>query len=836
MLSVHSLSAGGEARYITYYLGGVAKGVDEYYTEGGGPPGEWVGAGSERLGLEGPLHEEGLRALLGGLDPKTGMALSKSRRDVLAFDLCWSAPKSVTLLFVFGGTDIAHDVSSAHTAAVRAALGYLERTGCRVRRGHGGTRHEVAEGFLGAAFRHRTSRAGDPQLHTHVLVGNVARGPDGRWSALASAYLWRQARTAGYLYQAQLRAELTRRLGVQWGPLRKGAADLEGVPARVLRAFSRRRADIEAELSVTDARSKRGAEVAALRTRPTKDYEADEHELHLEWTQRAERLGVTRDHFVRLLDATERSRDPLSITPAEVTDALTAEDATFDRDDVLRANAIRAPRWALVGEIETLADDLLATPAVVPLEGGRYSTPDMLRLEAAVIEHALRRRDSNVAVAPDALINEEIRRRMLSRGWLRSEQGAMVRHLTSSGHGVDVVVGVAGAGKTRALDAARAIWEARSHHVIGAALAARAAAELREAARMHASTVHALLEELANPAGGRLPPRSVIVVDEAAMVGTRKLAELLARADAADAKVVLVGDDRQLPEIGAGGAFRALADRLPAIVMSENRRQSDATDRQALACLRAGQAAEAVDRLVARGRVTLAPHEAAARDQMVADWLAAHGQRHDVIMLAPHRVDVADLNHRARGTLRASGELPQDGLEAAGRGYATGERVMALHNRRRLDVHNGDRATITAIDSRHRSITIRLDRGDTVTLPANYLDAGHLGYGYASTIHKAQGPTCDRALLLGTDGLFQEAGYTGLSRGRDENRLYLVADPRAEYLEGHGPEPASKDAIAELTRALRHSRAKRLATEFSPVIEGLMTQPPTPELGRGIDL
>ena len=238
-------------------------------------------------------------------------------------------------------------------------------------------------------------------------------------------------------------------------------------------------------------------------------------------------------------------------------------------------------------------------------------------------------------------------------------------------------------------------------------------------------------------------------------------------------------------------------------------------------------------------------HDNLSRGESI-HWLAPPGTRgagnewaearHDVIMLAAHRVDVADLNHRARGTLRASGELPQDGLEAAGRGYANGERVMALHNRRRLDVHNGDRATITAIDSRHRSITIRLDRGDTVTLPANYLDAGHLGYGYASTIHKAQGLTCDRALLLGTDGLFQEAGYTGLSRGRDENRLYLVADPRAEYLEGHGPEPASKDAIAELTRALRHSRAKRLATEFSPVIEGLMTQPPTPELGRGIDL
>ena len=164
------------------------------------------------------------------------------------FDLTFSAPKSVSVLFGIGDDELRAVLRDAHDGAVIDALGYLEREAAVTRRGPGGVHAIAGNGFVAAAFRHRTSRAGDPQLHTHVLVANLTLGADGRWSTLDGRRIYAHAKTAGYLYEARLRSLLTRELGVEWTPVRNGIADIAGVPPTVLRAFSRRRADIEAEL------------------------------------------------------------------------------------------------------------------------------------------------------------------------------------------------------------------------------------------------------------------------------------------------------------------------------------------------------------------------------------------------------------------------------------------------------------------------------------------------------------------------------------------------------------------------------------------------------------
>jgi conjugative relaxase-like TrwC/TraI family protein len=282
MLSIGVLRAGGEE----YYLDAVAKGADEYYSLRGEVPGRWMGVGAVDLELSGQVAGEDLRALLAGKDPRSAERLGSAPRKVPGFDLTFSAPKSVSLLFAFSDPAVIVHVTRAHESAVRAAFRHLEREACRVRRGHAGLDHLAAEGFIGAAFRHRSSRAGDPQLHTHVLVANVVRGLDGRWSAPDSRRLHHYARTAGYLYQAHLRLELATRLGLAWRPVLKGSAELEGIPDRVLRAFSRRRADIEAELTVRGASSRKAAQIATLATRQPKDYDEDAVSLCDEWRER----------------------------------------------------------------------------------------------------------------------------------------------------------------------------------------------------------------------------------------------------------------------------------------------------------------------------------------------------------------------------------------------------------------------------------------------------------------------------------------------------------------------------------------------------------------------
>jgi ATP-dependent exoDNAse (exonuclease V) alpha subunit len=254
------------------------------------------------------------------------------------------------------------------------------------------------------------------------------------------------------------------------------------------------------------------------------------------------------------------------------------------------------------------------------------------------------------------------------------------------GDGVAVVIGQAGTGKTFALDAAREAWEGSGYRVVGAALARRAAIELEDGAEIESGSIAALLEELRKRPSRVLPRRSVLVVDEAGMVPTRALAELVDHVERAGAKLVLVGDDRQLPEIGAGGTFGGLARRLPAIELRENRRQSAVWEREALVLLRDGDADGAVRRYAERGRIVSGQDDEAVRGRLVEDWWKA-GDPDDAVMIAHRQRDVADLNGRAHALMRAAGTLGEEGAD----GFAVADRVVMRRNDHRLGVVNGER-------------------------------------------------------------------------------------------------------------------------------------------------
>src|SRR6478609_11101711 len=266
VLSIAKLTPGQES----YYERSVATGLDEYYEGHGESPGVWVGRGATALELEGVVREGELGRLVRGLHPHTQEQLrshpkarlitierihpltderwveTKKLAPVAGFDLVFSPPKSVSLLHALGDEETRRAVNEAHLSAWQAALGYLEDEACVTRRGRNGVHREHAGGFVAAAYQHRTSRAQDPHLHTHVIVANMAKTPsDGTWRALDGEPILKSYRlAAGYLYQAQLRTELTRTLGVEWEQPRKGMAELKHVPPAAIREFSRRRAQV----------------------------------------------------------------------------------------------------------------------------------------------------------------------------------------------------------------------------------------------------------------------------------------------------------------------------------------------------------------------------------------------------------------------------------------------------------------------------------------------------------------------------------------------------------------------------------------------------------------
>jgi conjugative relaxase-like TrwC/TraI family protein len=351
MLTIGKLGIG----QANYYLDKVAEGAEDYYSGDGEAEGRWMGDAAEELGLEGEVSPEQLKAMLTGLnpvdgEPLVGMRGVPTKGAVPGFDLTFSAPKSVSLLWALGGAEAGSAVSRAHDRSVEAALDYMQREACWTRRGAGGSEFVKGNGYLAAAYVHRSSRNGDPQLHTHVLVANATQA-DGRWTRLYHPAIYDHAKTAGYIYEAQLRHELSRNLGVRWQEVRNGIAEIDGFADEHLRAFSTRRAEI-LEAAGPDA-SARARQIANLTTRETKEKGVTRETLRQRWQAKANEIG---------LDCTEISRsfDPgapavaRTVSTWQVDRAVTAGVSHFDRRD-----AIQAVAWLLPEGAEAVHDQVV---------------------------------------------------------------------------------------------------------------------------------------------------------------------------------------------------------------------------------------------------------------------------------------------------------------------------------------------------------------------------------------------------------------------------------------------------------------------------------------------
>ncbi|HEX8103523.1 MAG TPA: AAA family ATPase [Solirubrobacteraceae bacterium] len=426
----------------------------------------------------------------------------------------------------------------------------------------------------------------------------------------------------------------------------------------------------------------------------------------------------------------------------------------------------------------------------------------MLATETRVIDTALARRDAGSGVAALDQVDAALARRPT----IGDDQAAMVRRVTTSGAGVDVVIGPAGTGKTFALDAAREAWEASGYRLIGASIARSAARNLQDSTGIESASVASLLDDLRRGGAFGLSRRTIVVVDEAGMLGTRQLAELIDRASEADAKLVLVGDHRQLPEIDAGGSFRALATRLSPVELTENRRQTRESDREKVDHLRHGRVDEALRIATAQEEIVVAPSADQLRNRLVDDFLAARGMGADALMIALRRSDVADLNDRARARRQVNGELGSDSVLVGGRPFAAGDAIVLRHNDRRRGLVNGSRATVTAVDAPGGSLDVQTREGVVLHLDRGYLvertarNGPTVEYGYATTAHVAQGTTVDQSFVLGADEMYAEWGYVALTRARHHTAFYVCDPEAADLATAHDATEPPASVTASLSR------------------------------------
>jgi len=870
---------------------------EDYYLRGGQATGVWRGSGATDQGLAGSVSSEGLVRLFDGLHPSTGVQLGRRlRRDgVAAWDVTFSADKSVSLLWALGDEPVRQHVLEAFEEATSSAFGYLESVASATR---GAAKTRILDdngepvlnasgmqrfraetwpietsGFVAASFTEFTSRADDPQLHTHVVVANKVKGEDGVWRSVDGRLLFRHQLAAGYLHEAVLRRELTRRLGVGWQPVANGMADIEGFTRHQIGAFSKRRRQAEAWRQVhglSDTAAARQAAVLATRN-PKGDRRLED--LEAEWRSRAEEVGLTPRCVASLTGRHRRVTppDPQTLFKALASsEGLTAQASTFATAEVVKEIAGTLPDGGTRGEIEALAAAFVATRDVVPMlpkrDGARsdafedptpagtealeepnaldepdaldkaaagsgpvrvmrrrdgsvfpgvasrlYTTKELLTAEQRVIDHATRGLDAGRWVVPRRLVDTSLR----CYPDLTDGQRDMVRSFATSGNVVDVGIGPAGSGKTAVMAVISQLAMLSGTPIVGAALAARTASGLEEATGIPSATVTRLLHRSGEEPG--LPTGAVVVVDEAGMVGTRHLAAVCDLVEQAAGKLILIGDAHQLPEIDAGGLFGALTRRLPTIELTDNVRQEHEWERVALTELRDGSTDRAIDAYREHKRLVVGQDRRATIARAVDDWyrhVVASGDPTAGLLIAADNQTVADLNDKARTRLAASRRLTGPILTTGEHTFQAGDRILCLRNQARLDVHNGDLGTVTTVNPDAGSATVRLDRDpEPRELPAWYLNDGHVDYGYALTGHKAQGVTTSRTFAVFTASTDREWAYVALSRGRKANTLYLANLTPGDEECIHLAHPEWRDPIDRLVTSLGRTSVQTAAID-----------------------
>jgi conjugative relaxase-like TrwC/TraI family protein len=827
MLSIGKLGKGQEQ----YYLDKVAEGAEDYYSGEGEVAGEWLGDAAEDLGLSGEVGAAQLEAMLTGRnpvdgEPLVGMRGVPSSGSVPGFDLTFSAPKSVSLLWSLGGPVAAVEVKAAHREAVGAALDYMQREACWTRRGAGGSEFVQGNGYLAAGYLHRSSRNGDPQLHTHVLIANATRGPDGRWTRLYHPAIYDHAKTASYIYEAHLRHELSRRLGVEWQPTRKGIAEIAGFADEHLRAFSTRRAEIlEAAGAGASARS---MQVAALATRKPKERDVGHGELLVRWRSRAGEIGLDRQAIARTFDSEAAVRvdraDAPAISGAQLGRAVTAAASHFDRREAIQAVADALPQGAPGAEVERLADAFLASDSVIQIaegaKGPRYTTRRVWELEREALAAAERMR----AQGPDPA-GELIAARVIhARPTLKADQREMIRRLLTSPEGVAVVIGEAGSGKTFAIVAAAEGWAQAGIELRAAAPTWRAANVMR-AEGLPASSIASLLLALdrAEHEGSEgLPHESVLLIDEAGMVDSAALARLTFHAEQAQAKLVLVGDPEQLGEIEAGGLFRALAERTDPIHLDEVIRHHHDLDREAAKRIREGEGREALSLYRSEERVTVAPDAEARREAMVRDWHEAFERGEDAVMVAKQNAEVRRLNEIAREVRRQAGQLGAQEIEVGEAGFAAGDLVITRVNDRSAEIFNRERWRIAEVDAAERRVVLDgIDQAKRVEIGDDYLartnphsEAPALEHAYAVTTYSAQGTTVDRAFVAADPSMDKQELYVAASRSREETFIYATPEIQT-HREEIAPSSPLREGIQHIGEAAERDRSQLAAHEVA---------------------
>lgn len=752
--------------------------------------------------------------------------LRPSGNSVAGFDCTFSAPKSVSVLWALGDEGVRTAVEEAHLEAISTALSFMEEDVFASRAGKNGVRRVSVDGVMAARFRHYDSRAGDPQLHDHLVIANRVFCPTGtdkdkkkgKWRTLDSRALYKAVVASSERYNDALMVALHERLGVRFearGGEGESAVKMEivGVGDDLIDAFSTRRASIQERLEelVEQYHGEHGrapskkirmqlAQQATLDTRSKKQHVSLPDRMR---TWRAQ--TPTRYHIEDFAPAATGGQvlDVAALAHATIA-GLEKRRSTWTKRHV-QAEAARQIALASQGTagtpdtIKQVARAVMAHPSVVRLaapapalatrladsegvsvyerpDAWTYTSTTMVDLEADLLEATER---PAPAPATRAIVERVVENLANAGRALGEDQRRVVEHLALGDKAVMSAVGPAGAGKTTAMKALSDAARADGRTVVGVAPSAVAARALADSIDVPAMTAHRWLRRRG---WEKLNAGDMLIIDEAAMVDAHTLHDVVMHAVEAGASVRMVGDPHQLGAVEASGAFRLIHEATAGVELETVWRFIDPDEAAASLILRAND--KGVDPFawyVDNGRIKGGTDEEITAEAFAA-WQRDQDAGMESILISSSNERVARLNDMAQAWRKNCGELfeaPERVVTRDGHVIHLGDRVLARANDAKLRygksfVTNGDLFTVTNVHE-DGSLEVNAAGGYTLTLPARYVDE-HVQLGYAATIHRAQGITVDttHAIMDGTTS--REGAYVALTRGKSSNNGWIVTE------------------------------------------------------------
>jgi conjugative relaxase-like TrwC/TraI family protein len=813
-------------------------GKDSYYNGKGEPPSKMIGLVAKALNIRREYDDTVYRRVFSGFDPN-GVPLCENAgaNHRPGWDLTFSAPKSVSILFARSDEDTRKAIQATQQLAVEDAFGFIEQHAAFTRRGKGGHIQEKVRGLIGATFEHCTSRAQDPQLHTHCLIANLALRKDGSWGTLESKkfFLWQMA--SGAIYRSSL-ANGLRELGFEV-EVAEGHKHFEvkGVDQSICQFFSKRAEAIRAQMAamgVYNAASKVG-DAITLNSRRYKQT-VDRPKLFASWQADMDRQGFKAADIDKIREPNVfHFPEPLPLQ--YILDKLIESKAVFSLQDIFTAVGIEA-QFNHVSrlDIEDTVRELLNDEALVRLgmdsnNNSIYTTKAMLAIEQALIATADAMHANSHYRLDAAVIDKAIIFQQTAQGFtLSNEQTVAVHAVCQSSLGI--IQGKAGAGKSTSLQALRLAYESNGMTVRGATVARKAAQQLQNDTGIASGTLASLLNELRKGNTERFKD-TVFVVDEAGLMSTPDVLELVSAVHKASAKLVLVGEQEQLDAISHGGSLRYLSQRLSCARITTIRRQREVWAKTLVNDLRSGNAEAALVTLQSKGLLHVKDTANDTREALVNQWAVytkANPDKSSLVM-AQRWKDVKPLNDLMRIVYQERGLLGSENVTTecvvSNRtlhfAFSTGERVRLTKNDYTRNFTNGQQGTVIAVTQLNEDvcITIALDDGRTVSIKkSEYCDEKkrfQVVQAYASTVYSAQGATIDGdTFTLYTTSMDRSATYVAGSRAKDKAWFFVNGQELDAqcWVSDNGDRPDMTMRLEVLARNMKINRHKCMATEY----------------------